>query len=243
MMAAAVAVTPAVSPDAIFHRAAQVWEARTVPAYESFEIDCAGTFLAPGCQSGDRVVFVVRSSDGRSFARTIPRGTAPSKILMQGGFITGPAATPLGFYRSLGQTSAPSPPPNLFPDPLQTIATVSATARVYDVTLAGEESIDGRRCYHLVLRPLVAGPRYPLRALWVDESSSQIVQLGYERPYEERHAQAYVWYRFAPAGSDGIWTIVHIEAASSDGSERVSGDLHDIAFPASAPDWYFQPPP
>jgi hypothetical protein len=222
-----------------------------VPPYESFRISCERTFLAPRCDSGEIVEFTVRMSDGRSFAAGLPpQGGAPA-VLMQGGYITGPVETPLGFYRALAN-GAPVPmasPPNLAPDPLQTIATVTASGHVYDIELAGEESVDGQLCYVLKLRPQIDSDRYPLRELWVTESDFEVAQLAYQRPYDEKHTQARVLYRFAPVGPERIWAIVHIEAQAlvhgffATKTEGVSDDLRDLNFPASAPDWYFRSPP
>lgn len=220
-----------------------------VPPYESFQVACDSTFLAPHCAAGDRVAFTVRMSDGRTYAQTLPAADAPAKVLLHGGYITGPVDTPLGFYRALPNSGSPltPPPPNLAPDPLQTIATVTANAHVYDVRLAGEERVDGRTCYHLVLQPLIAPDRYPLRELWVDASSFEVVQLTYERPYGAEHTRASVRYHFAPVGLNRVWTIVSIEADAtvhqllSTRVERVADDLSDITFPSSPPDWYFEP--
>lgn len=233
---------------AIFLQAQRAWIARVVPPYESFRIGCEKTFLAPRCGSGDIVAFTVRSSDGRTFAQTVPSNGRAGIVLLQGAYITGPAGTPLGFYRVIpNAVSPPSPPPNLAPDPLQTIATVTANSHAYDIALAGEESIDGRHCYHLTLHPRADPERYPLRELWIEDSSSQVVQLTYARPYVERDTWASVLYRFAPIGPEHIWAIVHIEATAvahgllSAKTERVADDLSDISFPAAVPPWYFQP--
>lgn len=240
--------SPTPSPAEIFTRAQHVWAARTVPPYESFEVNCASTFLAQQCAAGDRVAFTVRMSDGRTYAQTLP-AAGPPKVLLRGGYITGPADTPLGFYRTLpnGTMSTASPPPNLAPDPLETIATVTADAHVYDIRLTGQELIEGRACYHLTLRPLIAPDRYPLRELWVDASSFEVVQLTYERPYDAEHARASVRYRFAPVGANRVWAIVYIEADAtihrpfSTRVERIADDLSDIGFPPRPPDWYFEP--
>jgi hypothetical protein len=240
---------PAVlSPSEVFRQAQRVWQARAVPPYESFRVSCDRTFLAARCDSGDIVEFTVRMTDGRTFARALSANGDAATVLMQGGYISGPVGTPLGFYRALpNDESPPMPsPPNLAQDPLQTIATVTATAHVYDIELAGEERIDGRLCYHLTLRPTIDPDRYPLRDLWVDEASFEVVQLAYERPYDEKHTRALVLYRFAPVGPEHLWTIVHIEAQASVRGlfstriERVSDDLSDLSFPTSAPDWYFR---
>jgi Outer membrane lipoprotein-sorting protein len=235
------------SPYGIFDRARAAWDARTIPPYVSFRVDCALTFLSVACDPGARVEFVVRMSDGRTYAQTVGSSTVPPKVLMRGGFITGPAGMPLGFYRTLPDGSpspAASPPPNLAPDPLQTIAVVTAVNRVYDITLDGEESIDGHACYRLRMQPNVAGDRYPLRMLWVDENTFEILQLQYERPYGAAHAM--VRYRFSQVGPLRLWTIVRIEAdaAVTTGGktsvEQVDEVLDDVGFPASVPGSYFE---
>ena len=233
---------------AIFLRAQQAWVARVVPPYESFHIACDQTFLASRCGAGDAVAFTVRNGDGRTFAQSVPSNGSAGKELLRGAYITGPAGTPLGFYRVLTNGSAPPlPPPNLAPDPLQTIATVTANSHAYDITLTGEEIVDGRRAYHLKLHPRAEPERYPLRDLWVEESSFEVVALTYARPYDERDTWASVSYRFAPIGPAPVWAIVHIEAAAvvhgllSSKTERVSDDLSDISFPATVPSWYFEP--
>jgi hypothetical protein len=243
------AATPSPSPTEIFGRAQRAWLARTIPPYESFTVACQNTFLAARCAAGDRVDFTVRASDGRTYAQTLPAGGTPPEVLLRGGYITGPADTPLGFYRVLpnGQSTPASPPPNFAPDPLETIATVTASARVYDIRLTGEESIGGRTCYHLALRPLIAPDRYPLRELWVDIGNFEVVQLTYERPYTAEHTRASVRYRFAPIGRNQVWAIVHIEADAAihqlfaTKTERVSDDLSEISFPSSVPDSDFEP--
>jgi hypothetical protein len=243
--------TAALSPEEIFRLAQRVWQARVVPPYESFHVLCDRTFLAARCDSGDIVEFTVRMTDGRTFAQAFStKGNVP-KVLMQGGYISGPVETPLGFFRVLpnDDSSPTQSPPNLAPDPLQTIATVTATGHVYDVELAGDARIDERLCYHLTLRPEIEPDRYPLRELWIDEASFEVVQLAYERPYDEKHTRALVLYRFAPVGPEHVWTIVHIEAQASVRGlfstkiERISDDLSDLSFPTSAPDSYFRQPP
>lgn len=69
----------------------------------------------------------------------------------------------------LGRT----PPPALHSaEPrLPEIEHLVVTNRVYAISLAGEESVNGHFCYHLVLRPLRDPDRYRLRQLWIDEAS------------------------------------------------------------------------
>ena len=53
------------------------------------------------------------------------------------------------------------------PSRLRIIATVSATNREYEVTLAGVSTVDGVPSYHLLLRPLSKPKENRLRELWV----------------------------------------------------------------------------
>ncbi|MGA7571245.1 MAG: hypothetical protein WBG27_12385 [Candidatus Aquilonibacter sp.] len=234
-------------PTTIFTRAQMVWSARAIPAYESFTLSCKDTFLADKCQAGTQVQFIVRLRDGRTFAQTIDANGRPASVLLRGGYIVGPAGAPFGFYRRSpvpGATIAP-PPPNLAEDPITTIATVAAVDRAYAITLVATELVGERTCYHLRLRPLRDPQSYPLRDLWIDTTTYDVVRLSYVWPYNGTTAD--ITYDFAPVGPRAIWSIVHIEGqAVSHGLftthvERVSEDLGNIAFPASEPDADFTP--
>lgn len=176
--------------------------------------------------------FTLRLADGRGFVETVKSDGSPGRVLMHGGYVVGPANAPFGFYRRLPTTPlAATPPPNLLADPLQTIATVQAVDRAYAITLAGPETIDGRVTDHLRLRALRDPDIYPLRDLWVDHASSQVVRLVYEQSFEGKRAQ--IRYDLAPLGTPPIWVIVSIYASA--GREHISQVLHDITFPPSAP--------
>ena len=234
-------------PLAIFTRAQSTWNARTRPPYESFTLPCESTFLADRCTAGVTVQFIIRLADGRTFAQTLTTDGRPGVVLLRGGFAYGPAGAPFGFYRRAPQPGATpaAVPPNLAADPIATIAVVQAVDRAYDITLAGTEMIATRACYHLRLRPLRDPLLYPLRDLWVDTSTYDVVRLNYAQPFNETTAN--VTYDFAPAGPQSIWSIVHIEAQATVHGlftahvERVSEDLQNIAFPPSEPDEYFSP--
>jgi hypothetical protein len=55
---------------------------------------------------------------------------------------------------------------------LREIATVVAYKRDYAISLVGDETVDGRLCYHLHLAPLHDPGRLRLRDLWIDQSTS-----------------------------------------------------------------------
>jgi hypothetical protein len=230
---------------AIFERAQRVWEAREIPAYVSFELPCDDTFLADRCPAGTTTQFIVRMSDGRTFARSAATGA----VLMRGGYIVGPAATPIGFFRSIvgtaGTAFANAPPPNLAPDPFAppSIATVVSVDRAYAATLIGVETIGMRSAYHLALRPLGDPNKLPLRDVWVDRNSFSVAALTYERRATGDAPAGTVRYEFAPVGARPYWTVVRISAtlpAAGGGSTATpQSALANITFPTVEPSWMF----
>jgi hypothetical protein len=193
------------------------------------------------------VQFIVRFSDGRTYAHIVGPGGRPSTVLVHGGYVYGPAGAPFGFYRrrpTPGATAPPAPP-NLAVDPVATIATVAAVDRAYEITLAGTDTVGTRHCYHLRLRPLRDPQSYPLRDLWVDTTTYDIVRLTYAQPFNG--STAVVVYDFEPVGPQNIWSIVHIDASATTHelfathTDHVSEDLRDIEFPTQEPDNYFVP--
>lgn len=228
------------TPQQLFLRAQATWSARTVPRFESFVLPCAATFLEPRCSAGADVEFIVRLSDGRTYARMIATGGRSSIELMRGGYITGPDGAPLGFYRRWPEAGASpaSPPPDLADDPLRTIATVTAVDVAYRIKNAGDERMDGVDVAHLVLEPIRDPTAYPLRDLWIARNDYQVVRLVYALPF--KRSVALVTYDFAPLGRPPIWSIVHI-AASADGAS-VAQELREIAFPGEEPQSYFESP-
>jgi hypothetical protein len=159
---------------------------------------------------------------------------------MRGGYITGPAGAPLGFYRRWPPADTPqgTPPPDLADDPLRTIATVTAVNAAYRVAIAGNETIDGVDTTHLTLEPLRDPAAYPLRDLWIARSDDEVVRLTYSFPF--KRSTALITYDFAPVGKPPVWSIVKI--AASAGGETISEELRDIAFPTDEPQSDFTPP-
>jgi hypothetical protein len=233
----------------VYRDAVRAWQARTPPAYVSFSLPCADTAFAGACDPTDDARFTVRMADGRTYAVSVPKGTGEPKVLLRGGFIYGPGGAPLGFYRRLGDATA-TPPPNLAPDPLQlpTIASVTAIPISYDLTLAGNETVDGIACYHLALRALRDPDVYPLHDLWVDERSFEVRALTYDWDFGDGH-RGLVHYRFAQVGVRSTWAIVQIDATVAERHEflktrtdSVNDDLYDVEFPESEPSDEFTVP-
>lgn len=247
------------SGDEIFQYALLQWQAHIVPTYVSFQLPCANTFLDYKCHADDDVEFVTRMADGRTSAYAIsPGGLAPQRIA-QGELITGPGGAPLGFFRRLGNLSVmpnvdssddeDMSPTDILPEKM--IADVVSVGHYYDVKLAGEESVGGRRCYHLALRAVKDLVRYPLRDLWVDTQTYDIIALTYNWEFGEYQHRGTVHYRFAEVYPYNIWTIVHIDArvvthrllSRKDFVASTSGDLYNITFPTNEPGDDFVPEP
>ncbi len=70
--------------------------------------------------------------------------------------------------------ATPSPETSEAP---RTIAHVTARARTYDVTYAGNETVDGIRTVHLALRPYRDPGKHLVRDVWIDRSTNGVVRL------------------------------------------------------------------
>ncbi|MDQ2872350.1 MAG: hypothetical protein M3R35_04390 [Candidatus Eremiobacteraeota bacterium] len=72
-------------------------------------------------------------------------------------------------------TPSPTPKPS---SGLREIAAVTAYTHDYNITLAGEETVVGRPCYHLALVPVrMKDRRLRLRDLWIDEDTFSVEKL------------------------------------------------------------------
>ena len=196
--------------------------------------------LRPRCPPGADVEFIVRLSDGRTYARTVAAGGAAPLSLMRGGYITGPAGAPLGFYRRLPASDAPraAPPPDLTDDPLRTIATVTALDVAYRITVAGNE-IDRRHRYDASRAGTRCATRKRTRYATCGSRATATKSCGSTYALPFKRSAALVTYDFAPVGEPPLWSIVHV--AASAGGEAISEDLREIAFPSDEPESYFTP--
>ncbi len=105
---------------------------------------------------------------------------APAYSFGMAPFVPEPTPTPFNpaalvarvrrhFHDPNPRTATPSPnPPG---DDLPEIASEFVSRHDYAITLVGIETIDGRTCYHLALRPTRDPHRFRLRDAWIDEHS------------------------------------------------------------------------
>jgi hypothetical protein len=102
-----------------------------------------------------------------------------------------PFITP--FY-SFGLTSARAEDPTpAAVSSLPTIATVTSTGRVYNISLLGTEPIGGLYAYHLRLEPTSHPERYRIRELWVDAYTYQILQFQTQGNFTSRPMAEVPW--------------------------------------------------
>ncbi|HEV2262402.1 MAG TPA: hypothetical protein VGR69_08975 [Candidatus Rubrimentiphilum sp.] len=194
----------ALTPLQIFFCAEDAWEARSLPAYVAFDTSITHTDVAGNVTRGREYVFL-RRFDHWCVTREVDQDLMEPKT-SRGLNCVGPAYSPLGFNIS-SQYPASTQPDPFTPSGIPIIAQVRAIH--YEVSSAGETSLDGAAVYHLLLRPLNAPDHYPLRALWVDETSFQVRRLTYDEAPDGWNAS--IDYAFKPYAS-GVWWISEIDA-------------------------------
>jgi hypothetical protein len=225
----------------ILDKATQVWENLPTPPFEAFTLPCH-ELLKKGadgtCGSSTQMRVYLRMSDGMAHVETIPHDGGAPVVLEPAGHIYGPAYAPLGFTRKIGGSTRVG---SLAADPLaplKTIASVTATNSIYDVTVA-PDVCNGAAAYHLTLMPRIQAATHPLRALVVNQASFRVCALTYAIAFNG--GEATVRYDFEDRGNPPIPFIVKISAQVpyhsligvryTDSSE----ELQDIAFPTEVP--------
>jgi len=211
-MTYAALLAAALAPLQMFFAAQEAWEARSLPAYVAFDTAITHRDATGKVTRGSEHV-LLRTFDHWCSTVEIDQDLSQPKT-SRGPNCLGPAYSPLGFNISSVYPVSTQPDP-FAPSQLPVIANVRAIH--YEVTLEGEERICDLPVYHLVLRPLNAPEHYPLRALWLDETSFQVRKLTYaENP---GGWSATINYSFKPYGPQAIWWISQIEAAWQPGQK------------------------
>ena len=230
-MLAGVVLAAALTPLQLFFRAEDAWEARALPAYVSFDTVITHNETGGAITRGNEHV-VLRTFDHWCATVEIDQGLSEPKT-SRGPNCLGPAYSPLGFNISSVYPGSGQPDP-FAASSLPVIASVRAAH--YDVTLAGEETIEDVPVYHLLLRPLNAPEHYPLRALWIDRTTYQVRKLTYaENP---GGWSAAIDYSFKPYTVRNIWWISEIDASwqpapnSRDRAFTSTLVLQNVSFPS-----------
>ncbi len=188
----------------IFQRAQNAWEARRLPRYVEFDIAIRHRYVSGKEVTGNEHV-LLRTFDHWCRTREID-SDSPDVTTSDGPSCVGPAGSPLGFNISARYPASTQLDP--FVGPLATIASVHALH--YTVALAGEQVVEGHRCYHLLLQPIGNPDYYPLRAVWTDETTYDVRKLTYAMHQDGWFAS--IDYSFRPFPPNATWWIDSIGA-------------------------------
>lgn len=228
------------TPAQIFQRAEQSWEARKLPPYIEFEVEITNRD-ANGTVTTGREHVVLRTFDHWCATREIDSDSAAPKT-SAGTHCVGPAYSPLGFNISSEY------PDSREIDPFQGSVPVIASVRAahYTVRLSGEERVGGLTAYHLILTPIAEPQAYPLRAVWVDTRTSDVLKLTYAE--QTRGWNVAIDYSFQPFPPSQTWWVSQIDAhwtpppKSKELPFQTTLLLTGVTFPASVPELELQQP-
>jgi hypothetical protein len=119
-----------------------------------------------------------------------------------------------GFIPPGAVAAGPTPAPAATSLPV--IAAVHATVRYrYDVSFVGIENVDNGTAYHLQLDPRQARDAYPLREIWIDTSTYDVLQVVAQQ--FEHLGPIAIPYRISAryAEQGPYWLIAHAEAGAT----------------------------
>jgi hypothetical protein len=202
---------PAVKPFEVIDKAIVRWQTRPRPDKISYTVNFIGSNRERAYRRRFRVDYAVATHDTRTTTLSSD-GPAPPFIDPEKQQLL-PTET-FGFVpRDVSTaTAAPSPGPTSLP----VIAAVRAMGRYpYEVNFVGADQIDGQRAYHLALAPRRNPDEYPLRELWIDAGTYdvlKVIALQFERLGPIRIPYL-ISARYAEEGP--YWIIHHAEAGAT----------------------------
>ncbi|MGD0474546.1 MAG: hypothetical protein ABSB70_15210 [Candidatus Velthaea sp.] len=164
---------PAPKPFDVIDRAIARWQARPRPTLLSYTVDFTGSHGAKTYRRVFRVDYTVPTHNAR-ITMLGSEGQAPAFVEPEKQRLS-PTET-FGFvsrdHALLGVTQSPGAAP------LPVIAAVHAVVHYpYDVNLVGIEQVDRQRAYHLAFVPRQKPDDYPLRDLWVDATTYDVLKV------------------------------------------------------------------
>ncbi len=250
--------SPAVVPDAnaIYDRARAAANAGRLPPFLSYETDA--TFARKGKIKAEHYRVVLRSADGKSYVTPVPdspRDRLDTRPRVQDappylspfntfGLIERKAGEKPSLEESPGTPALGAPPaPQASGPPV--IGSVTVTARPYEISLVGIETLGDRTVYHLALRPIRDPVHRRLRELFVATDTYRLERAviqayGAAGPL---HTRPLVTIDYAPAGDAQAIVRISVDvtlrafffAYGGHGEYRAA----NIATPEAAPDWMF----
>ena len=155
-------------------------------------------------------------------------------------------ATPAPSATAIASATATRGPSLDLESTLKTIAVVSSRGHLYDVAIAGTQTVEGHHVYHIVLHPRRDPQENPLRDLWIDTDTYDVWRAAYvtEPDVQLVGGEADLTVDFTTVGNYRIassWIAIY---HSPDLHTPVYRQLRVVrmAFPADLPDWLFDEP-
>lgn len=206
----------------IFERAENAWHAQSLPKYIQFT-----TFSAQ--ISSDPIRVIIRTSDGKAFAETIPPSPRQKPVAFPGVALEGPEHSPLGFCVTDQHCTGV-----LGADPfgggyaggggLRTIAAVHAFSIPYFITQTDYMDFDGLPVYDLKLVPKMDPGRFRMREVVIDATTYHVWKMIYAEPDNPKRELV---YGFGPVAD--MWYLRQT-------CDAVPVELTGLAVPACTPD-------
>lgn len=228
------------SGSVIFQRTVNAWHQQNLPPYIEFT-----TFSDQ--VSSDPVRIIIRTSDGKAYAETIPASRRQKPVEYPGVMLEGPGASQLGFCVNeqhctgvLGADPFGTAVAN--PSGLRTIAAAHAFANPYTIVDTQYMDFDGTPVYDLKLEPKRDPLAFRMREIVVDATTYHVWKMIYTEP---KNPDRFLVYGFGPVGDmwylrqtcDALpikWTNLAVPACTPDVAM-----MWDYKFPETVPDTYF----
>jgi hypothetical protein len=239
--------------DSILARAKEVFRRRPRPSFVAYTLsrfERVGA-LPDFMNSYEKRVWY-RSSDGAALTRRFAAGRARGPLEFERPRFNGPLdpgpPTANIFDRAPPAAAPPDATPEPEDPPLRTIGSVSATVESdYHAKIVDADA----HTYHLRLTPRRDVDRNRLRELWIDRETYAVRRfIATDRLY---HGYTPSWdpelfdARLDREGDVPVIRTIHggadlnIQPWSETRDETSDYRFYDISFPATLPDWYFEP--
>ena len=236
------------SPRALYDAAFDHWRELTVPPFSTY--DGKLTIVRDGKSQLRLYTVAYRAADRRCRvtgvaidARDRPDPTYVTQRCVRPdlSFTFVPQKSDAGDATGLN-LNIPTPEPSEAAD-IKTITSVRARSRPYDVTFAGNETIDGKETTHLALRPYRDPAKHILRDVWIDPATNGVVRLRGEATSGPN--LIHVDFTATYAEDANAQTLARVDAFAKaqlllfHESGNISFDLTNVAHPAALPDATF----
>ncbi|MBV8636929.1 MAG: hypothetical protein JO322_02525 [Candidatus Eremiobacteraeota bacterium] len=197
-------------------------------------------------ENGEYHRIAFRGTDEMMNDVTLPTGSTLPNANIYRAFV-GPLSRSVHEAIATPTPSATAPAPALdLESTLKTIAVVSSRGHLYDVSVAGAETIEGHHVYHVALHPRRDPQQNALRDLWIDTDTYDVWRADYvtEPDVQLVGGEADLTVDFTTVGNYRIassWIAVY---HAPDLHTPVYRQLRVVrmAFPESLPDWLFDEP-